>query len=199
MADYIEFTVNVNEDSGVDSQSAINEKVKNTSDTPLETTKLNKQAITQMQESIDPSFNDKIDPKALKAYIKNQVVKEAVNTGIRIAENVAVQEFTYGGNTAALNRMSNTINHVKHGVSVASGMIGYATAGATMGGPVGAAIGTAIGAIFTVVDSITAYNTNKAKVEWDLQRDMLEAQMNLNRLGVSATGRGRVSFKEYRL
>lgn len=199
MADYIEFTVSVNENSGTDSQSSIDERVKNNSDRPSEENKLTNQARQNMRENNSSDTGDAPNGKAVKSYIMNQVVKEAANTGIRIAETAAVQQFTYGGNTAALNKMNNSINHIKSGVSITTSMIGYATAGATMGGPLGAGIGVAVGTIFTLVDSLVNYNTNKAKVEWDLQNDFLQAQMSLNRLGVASSGRGRVSFKEYRL
>ena len=108
MADYIEFTVNVNEDSSVDSQSSIDEKVRNSSDRPSEDSKIIKQARENMRDnSGDNKSQTNMDVKGIKSFILNDVVKESLNTGIRIAQNSAIQEFTYSGNSSAMNRMNN--------------------------------------------------------------------------------------------
>lgn len=199
MADYIEFTVNVNEDSAVDSQSSIDEKVKNSSDRPSEDSKLVNQARENMKENSGDNSEDKISGKGVKSFIMNNVAKEAINTGIKIAQEAAIQEFTYSGNTAQLNKMNNKINEIKSGISFGTNILGYTAAGASMGGPWGAAIGAVLGTVMSVVDSVISYNTNNSKLQWELQKESMDAQATLNRLGISSTGRGRIPFREFKM
>ena len=199
MADYIEFTVNVNEDSSVDSQSSINEKVKNSSDRPSDNNKLVKQARENMKNNGSENNGTEIDSKALKAFIVNKVVKQTVDTGIRIAEGNAIQKFQYGGNSAAMNKLNNSINNVKTAVSLGSGVVEYGIAGFSVGGPWGAAIGAAIGVVLGAVDSVISYNNNNSQLQWELQRERMVAQNEANRLGLVAAGRGRISHREFKL
>ena len=198
MADYIEFTVSVNENSSVDSQSSLNDKVKNVSDRPSEDVKLTNQARENMKENKPANDSENSTGKAVKAFIVNNVLKESINTGIRIAEESAIQSFKYSGNSAAMNRMNNTINQIKSGVSIGTTIVGYTTAGATMG-PYGAAIGAVIGVVMSAVDSMISYNTNNAQLQWDLQKERLTAQGEANRLGIAASGRGRISHRDFKL
>lgn len=200
MADYIEFEIKINEDSAVDSQSSIDDKIKNTSNRDINDTKLTKQARENMKEN-NPSDSTSggINGKALKGFIINNVVKEAANTGIRIVEETAIQKFKYSGNSAAMNKMNNTINNVKSAVSIGTTIAGYTAAGATVGGPWGAAIGAVVGTVYSLVDSMISYNSNNAQLQWDLQNERINAQIEANRLGIAAAGRGRISFREFKL
>ena len=199
MADYIEFTVNVNEDSAVDSQSSINEKVRDASDRPSESTKLNKQARENMRENNAGNTSSELDSKAIKAFITNKVIKTSIDTSLRVAEENAIQKFKYGGNSAAMNKMNNTINNIKSGVSIGTNIVEYGIAGFSVGGPWGAAIGAAIGTVMSAVDSIVNYNNNNSQLQWDLQRERLLAANEANRLGLVSAGRGRISHREFML
>lgn len=197
MADYIEFTVNVNENQSTDSQSVIDNKVKNNSDKNDEVKKLENQARENMAEN-NSSENTGINTKALKSYIMTNVVKNGANTAIRLAESYASQELLYSGNTAMMNKFNNRVSGVKSFISSATGVIGYATAGAQFGG-YGAIIGAIIGLVSEGINLTTEYNTKRAQIEWNLETDRLSGQMAMNRLGLASSVRGRIAFNEFKM
>lgn len=198
MADYIEFTVNVNENQATDSQSVIDNKVKNNSEKDNETKKLENQARENMAEN-NESESGGLNTKAIKGYIMTNVVKAGANTAIRLAESYAAQNLLYGGNSARMNRFNNTISGVKGVVGTATGILGGITAGASVGGFWGGVIGGIIGVVGEALNLTTEYNSKRAQIEWNLETERLSGQMAMNRLGLASATRGRISFNEFKM
>ena len=188
---YIEFTVNIVEESGTDSNSSINNKVKNNSDTDDELKRLNKQASDEMNEN-KPEDENSQGNKPLKSWVVNTVVKEATSRAISIAKDSAMQTALYGGSTADANAMSNTINTLQKTTTSATSVIGMSIAGAAaIGGPIRAIIGLTIGLVTETLDLITDYNKRNSEYQWNIQQDNLETNRNIQRLGRVTTNRGR--------
>jgi len=197
MADYIEFTVNVNENTGSDSQSSIDGKVKNSSNRPSENDKLINQARDNMKENKSEEEKKDINGKAIKSYIMNNVVKQSANTAIRLAEEYTTQQYKYSGNTALMNRFNNTVSSVKDVYSFGSSVVGYTTAGATVGGGWGAAIGAILGLVMESINLNTEYNSKRASLDWELNNEKFSGIMTANRLGLVTASRGRIAFNEF--
>lgn len=197
MADYIEFTVNVNENQASDSESVINNKIKNNSDKSDETKKLENQARENMSEN-NPTESGGINTKAIKAYIKTNIVKNAADTSIKLAEAYASQQLLYSGNTAMMNKFNNKISGIKAGVSSVSNIATSTAAGAALG-PYGAIAGAILGVVNEAIDLMVNYNTKRAQIEWNLETDRLTGHMAMNRLGLASAVRGRVAFNEFKM
>lgn len=190
---YVEFTVNVNEESGTDSSSSIKNKVRDNSDKSEETKKLEKQAKNNMSENNpgdDGSGDDKKSSKTLKGFIATSLLKETTSRAVSLAREVSYQEALYGGSTAEANAVSNTWTNISGVTSSISSVAGWTVAGATFG-PYGAAAGAVIGLVVEAFDLITDYNKRSSEFEWKKQEDRLATQRNMQRIGRVTSSRGR--------
>ena len=189
---YVEFTVNVTEETGTDSSSYIDKKVRDSSNKSDDKKELEKQAKKQMEENKPDNDNkESKTTKALKQFLINDIAKQGIQTGIKVAQDIVTQKAIYSGNTAEANRISNITTKVSGISGTVSNIIGGITGGAAIGGGVGAAIGGVISAVTEIVDLVLDYNKRDSEFQFENQAVNMEGQRKARRLGVLITDRGR--------